>query len=77
MKDILSNRPLTARGSSLVKLGWIRPELSTGIIPHETPANMNETPIPTISSPEKAAGFEAVMAITILLAFYIIGRKRR
>ena len=31
----------------------------------------------TIIPPEKTAGFEVVLAITILLAVYIIGRKRR
>jgi hypothetical protein len=31
----------------------------------------------TIIPPEKAAGFEVVLAITILLAVYVIGRKRR
>ncbi|MCX9012692.1 MAG: hypothetical protein OIN66_16425, partial [Candidatus Methanoperedens sp.] len=71
---------VTARGSSLVKLGGIKPEVSlSGIIPDETSANLNETPIaiPTRSSPEKAAGFESVLAITILLALYIIGWRRR
>jgi hypothetical protein len=69
---------VTSRGSSLVKLGWIKPEVSlTGIIPDKIPANMNGTPIPTLSSPEKAAGFESVLAITILLIVYIIGWKRR
>ncbi len=71
---------VTAGGSSLVKLGRINPEVSlSGIIPNEKSANLNETPIaiPTLSSPEKAAGFEAVLAITILLAVYASGRKRR
>ncbi len=69
---------VTARGSSLIKLGWIKPELSSGgIIPDQASANLNKTPIPPISSPENAAGFEAFLAITILLAVYSAGRKRK
>ncbi|NJD54061.1 MAG: PKD domain-containing protein [Candidatus Methanoperedens sp.] len=71
---------VTARGSSLVKFGWVKSEGSLGeIIPDETSANPNETPIaiPTRSSPEKAAGFEAVLSITMLLAVYTARRKSR
>lgn len=50
----------------------IESEISTKSSPNET-----HNIIPTISSLEKAAGFEAVLAITILLALYIIGRKIR
>jgi len=37
---------VTARGSMLVRLGWIKPELwLPGIIPDEISGNLNETPI--------------------------------
>ncbi|HWR26436.1 MAG TPA: PKD domain-containing protein [candidate division Zixibacteria bacterium] len=68
---------VTARGSSLVKLGWRKPELSlNGIMPDKT-SNLNGTPIATISSIEKVSGFEAFLAITILLGLYMIWQKRR
>lgn len=67
-----------ARGSSLVKLGWGKPEVSlSGIIPNGTSANLNGTSNATISSPENVTGFEAVLAITMLLLVCIARRKRR
>lgn len=75
---------VTVRGFQLVKFGGVKPEpLQSGIL-QETPiatqtqtfravSNENQTVIPL----EKTAGFEVVLTITILLAIYIIGRKRR
>ena len=41
-----------------------------------TPASSpTETPIATLTPPEKAAGFEAVLAITILLTLYETGKR--
>jgi hypothetical protein len=69
---------VTARGSSLVKLGWGKHELlPTGIIPDGTSANMNGTSNATLSTPEKVTGFEAILSIAMLLTVYNIGRKRR
>ncbi|MCX9010444.1 MAG: hypothetical protein OIN66_04895, partial [Candidatus Methanoperedens sp.] len=75
---------VTVRGFQLVKFGGVKHEqFQSGIIP-ETPiatptqtqrAVSNETQ--TVTPLEKVAGFEVVLAITILLAVYKIGRKRR
>jgi len=69
---------VTVRGSSLVKLGWRKPELSlSGIMPDKTSENLNGTPIASLSSIEKVSGFEAFLAITILLGLHIILQKKR
>jgi len=48
---------VTARGSSLIKLGWVKPEHSlSGIIRDETSANLTGTSNATLSNPEKIDG---------------------
>jgi hypothetical protein len=84
IKPISDGGYVMARGFQLVKFGGVKPEpLQSGIL-QETPiaiqtktprAVSNETQ--TVILPEKIAGFEVVLAITILLAVYKIGRNRR